>query len=94
MGTRTPSKTTLIPAGCDPPRDSPWNALSDGFVLYVRRSKIDQAGKGKAIHFGSAAATCPVSAIDDWATFAKYRKGRLFPAMSVHGRPPFWGSDP
>ena len=47
-----------------------------------------------AVQVQLAAATCPVSAIDDWATFAKYRKGKLFPAMSVHGRPPFWGSDP
>jgi hypothetical protein len=53
METRTPSKTTLIPTGCDPHRDSPSNAQSTGFVLYVRRSKTDQAGKGKAIHRSS-----------------------------------------
>lgn len=63
-------------------------AVRDGLVVTLRRSKTDQEGRGAAIGipYGSNPATCPVRAVQDWIAAAGLKAGPLFRAVSRHGR--------
>lgn len=56
---------------------------SEGLVLTVRRSKTDQEGEGlaKGLPFGERPSTCPVRAVQTWASTAGVETGPLFRAV-------------
>ena len=60
---------------------------SDGMRLQIPRAKGDQTGKGVSIGLprGSAAATCPVRAMEIWLERSGYRYGPVFRAIDLRG---------
>lgn len=58
-----------------------------GIVLTVRRSKTDQAGRGRQVAIPHArGGACPVSALRGWLAAAGIRDGPVFRAVDRHGR--------
>ena len=66
--------------------DIAWK--DEGAVLTLRRSKTDQEGQGRqvAIPRGAHAATCPVSALQQWLKAGVITAGALFREVDRHGR--------
>jgi integrase len=64
-------------------------AVDEGFVVHLRRSKTDQTGKGlkKGIPYGKAAKTCPVRAVVSWLREAEIYEGPVFRPLSKHDTP-------
>ena len=60
---------------------------SDGLVVTLRRSKIDQeaAGIRTGIPYGSRPATCPVRAYRAWVQAAGLQEGAVFRPIDRHG---------
>ncbi|MEL6652122.1 MAG: site-specific integrase, partial [Bacteroidota bacterium] len=58
-----------------------------GMLIHIRKSKTDQAGKGKThdVHFGSHEKTCPVKAVQDWLVESEIREGAVFRRIDRHG---------
>ncbi len=63
------------------------NDTSDGLVVTIRRSKVDQEGQGHKIGvpYGSNPETCPVRALRAWLSCSGIETGPLFRATN-HGR--------
>ena len=61
---------------------------SDGVILVLRRSKMDQEGAGRkiAIPFGSNPETCPVRTLEAWLSTPALEQGALFRPVSRHGQ--------
>jgi len=59
----------------------------DGLTVTLRRSKIDQEGRGRkiGIPYGSNPETCPVRTIQSWLEQAGVTAGPLFRPISRHG---------
>ncbi len=59
---------------------------SQGLVVTVRRSKVDQEGAGlvRAVPFGAIPETCPVRALRAWLE-ARITSGPLFRSVDRHG---------
>ena len=66
--------------------DLAW--VPEGAVLTLRRSKTDQAGKGRkvAIPRGAHVTTCPVTALRQWIEAASIESGALFREVDRHGK--------
>jgi site-specific recombinase XerD len=64
-------------------------AVEEGLVMNLRRSKTDQTGKGmkKGIPFGKSKATCPVRAVIGWLQAAEIVEGPVFRAVTKHDTP-------
>jgi site-specific recombinase XerD len=60
----------------------------EGLVLFVRKAKTDQTGRGRkiGIPYGSNPLTCPVTAISKWLQAAGITEGALFRKVNRHGR--------
>jgi integrase len=60
---------------------------SEGLTITLRRSKTDQEGQGRKVGlpYGSAAATCPVRALQAWLDAAAVTAGPLFRSVDRHG---------
>lgn len=60
----------------------------DGFVVYIRRSKTDQTGRGRkiGIPYGQHEETCPVRAMLRWLDRASIGHGALFLKVNRHGK--------
>lgn len=58
----------------------------EGFIVHVRRSKTDQAGKGqtKILPYGSDPSTCPVRTLKTWLEVAGVTSGRVFRSVNQH----------
>lgn len=60
-------------------------AYDHGIELLLRRSKTDQAGKGRTVFIPAAKGQrCPVASLAQWLTLYGATKGPLFPAMNRH----------
>jgi site-specific recombinase XerD len=59
----------------------------EGIILFVRRSKTDQTGRGRkiGIPFGTNPLTCPVTAIFKWLNAADISEGAVFRKVNRHG---------
>jgi integrase len=58
----------------------------DGLVLYIRRSKTDQAGEGRKIAVPYARSCyCPVKAVKNWCSIAKITTGPIFRPVKKNG---------
>lgn len=62
-------------------------AVDEGLTIFLRRSKTDPEGRGRtvAVPRGSAAATCPVRALDAWLRRAGIVEGPVFRSVDRHG---------
>jgi integrase len=62
-----------------------------GLVIHLRRSKMDQHGKGEmiAIHKGANTALCPVTALENWLALRTSAPGPLFTRLHKGGRVTF-----
>lgn len=60
---------------------------ADGLQVRVRRSKVDQEGRGdtRALPYGSSADTCPVRALTAWLEAAGIEEGPIFRGVTRHG---------
>lgn len=60
----------------------------EGIVVNLRRSKTDQAGKGRTvpIPFGSNPLTCPVRTLKDWLEASELIEGAIFRSINRHGQ--------
>ncbi len=60
---------------------------ADGYVANIRRSKMDQEGKGQkvGIPFGGDPATCPVRSLRAWLEASSVTEGAIFVGVR-HGR--------
>lgn len=60
---------------------------ADGLVIFLRRSKTDQEGKGRkiGIPYGSDPATCPVRALRAWLEVSGITTGPIFRPINRHG---------
>src|SRR5690606_8942616 len=60
---------------------------ADGLVIFLRRSKTDQEGKGRkiGIPYGSDPATCPVRALRAWLEASGITAGPIFRPINRHG---------
>jgi integrase len=60
----------------------------DGLTVTLRRSKIDQTGKGRkiGIPYGSNPDTCPVRNVQSWIEAAGITAGALFRSLNRHGQ--------
>lgn len=58
-----------------------------GLVVLVRKSKTDQAGKGRPVElaFGDFPESCPVRALRAWLEAAHITSGPIFREITVHG---------
>ena len=61
---------------------------AEGLVVTVRRSKMDQEGRGarKGIPYASTPALCPVRALEAWLEAASIAAGPLFRRIDRHGK--------
>lgn len=61
---------------------------SEGVVLFIKKSKTDQQGKGRkiGIPLGDHDETCPVKAVTRWIEAAKIGTGPLFRPINRHGQ--------
>ena len=61
---------------------------SEGLTIKIRRSKVDQEGKGRSVGIprGREQATCPLWALEQWRSTAKIKEGALFRVMNRHGQ--------
>jgi site-specific recombinase XerD len=61
---------------------------SEGLIVAVKRSKVDQEGRGaeKGIPYASRAALCPVRSLEGWLATAAIAEGPLFRYIDRHGR--------
>ena len=59
----------------------------EGLVVMIRKSKTDQAGKGRkvGIPYGENLLTCPVRAVNEWIEEAEIEDGPLFRSVNKHG---------
>lgn len=59
----------------------------EGLVVVVRKSKTDQAGKGRKIGIpvGQHSETCPVRAVQVWLDQAMITQGPVFRSVNKHG---------
>lgn len=59
----------------------------DGLVVFLRRSKTDQEGKGArlGLPYGSETLTCPVRALRAWLATSGIESGALFRPVDRHG---------
>ena len=66
--------------------DLKWQ--KEGILITIRRSKTDQAGKGRevAIPYGSNPITCPVRALREWLSVAGISEGPIFRSINRHGQ--------
>jgi integrase len=56
-----------------------------GIELVLRKSKTDQAGKGRTVFIPEAkGARCPVKSLGEWLALYGITEGPLFPAMNRH----------
>lgn len=61
-------------------------AVRQGFIVTLRKSKSDQEGVGRQIGIPHGRTRhCPVAAIDAWITTAQLASGPLFRPVSRHG---------
>lgn len=60
----------------------------EGLVIYIKRSKTDQTGKGRkvGIPFGEHDETCPVKAVKKWILDSGINSGSLFRPINRHGQ--------
>lgn len=60
----------------------------EGLALVLRRSKVDQEGRGrrKVLVYGSAPTSCPPSALRSWLAAAAIAEGPVFRPIDRHGR--------
>jgi integrase len=60
---------------------------NEGLTITLRRSKTDQEAQGRKVGlpYGSAAASCPVRALQAWLELAHISKGPLFRSVDRHG---------
>lgn len=68
-----------------------WSDLvpaEGGVLLWIRRSKSDQEGRGdtRALPIGSDLETCPVSALETWKAVAGSETGNVFRPVDRNGR--------
>ncbi len=61
--------------------------VSEGIVITLRRSKIDQTGIGRRIGvpYGEHTETCPVRALDAWLVASGITQGPIFRPVDVWG---------
>ena len=61
---------------------------SDGLVITLRRSKVDQEGEGRklGIPYGSNPDTCPVRSLKAWLEASGIESGPVFRSITRHGR--------
>ena len=61
---------------------------SDGLVITLRRSKVDQEGEGRklAVPYGSNPDTCPVRSLKAWLEAAGIESGPVFRSITRHGK--------
>jgi integrase len=61
---------------------------SDGLVITLRRSKVDQEGEGRkiGIPYGSHPETCPVRSLKAWLEAASIESGTVFRSVTRHGK--------
>lgn len=59
----------------------------EGIVLFIRRGKTDQTGRGRkiGIPFGVNPLTCPVTAVFKWLHSADLSQGAVFRKVNRHG---------
>lgn len=59
----------------------------EGLVVLLRRSKVDQEGKGRlvGIPHGKNPATCPVTALQCWLELSGISEGAIFRGLDRHG---------
>jgi len=62
-------------------------AVREGMIVTIRRSKTDQEGQGRKIGIprGQHPATCPVRAVQAWVKAAGIEVGPLFRGVDRHG---------
>ncbi|MCF3628215.1 site-specific integrase [Thalassospiraceae bacterium LMO-SO8] len=61
--------------------------VRQGMVVSIRRSKTDQAGKGREIGIPLARGRfCPVKSLEEWLQFSSIEDGPIFRSVSQHGQ--------
>lgn len=61
--------------------------VRQGMIVSIRRSKTDQAGKGREIGIPLARGRfCPVKSLEAWLQFASIEDGPVFRSVSQHGQ--------
>jgi site-specific recombinase XerD len=61
--------------------------VKQGLVIYLRRSKTDQAGEGRKIAIPYARGTvCPVHALQEWLQISEIESGLIFRSITRHGK--------
>lgn len=60
----------------------------EGYLLLIRRSKVDQMGQGRwiGIPYGEHPQTCPVLALQRWMTAACITEDAIFRGINRHGK--------
>ncbi|AXI42083.1 site-specific integrase [Sulfitobacter sp. SK011] len=62
-------------------------AVSEGLILHLRRSKTDQEGKGRKIGIPLGRTRhCPVTALATWQKYPAEKAGPLFCSVDRHGK--------
>jgi integrase len=62
-------------------------AVRQGFIITIRRSKTDQEGAGRKIGIPlGRTAHCPVTAVERWIDVGRIVSGQLFRPIDRHGR--------
>jgi hypothetical protein len=61
---------------------------SDGLVITLRRSKVDQEGESRkvGVPYGSNPDTCPVRSLKAWLEAAAIESGAVFRSVTRHGK--------
>lgn len=60
--------------------------VQQGMLIYLRRSKTDQAGQGRKIAIPHArGAVCPIIALHEWLEHAGIIEGPIFRSVNRHG---------
>ncbi|WES30011.1 site-specific integrase [Varunaivibrio sulfuroxidans] len=62
-------------------------AVRQGIIVYIRRSKTDQDGEGRTIGIPHGRSRCcPVSALTEWLTCSGIESGPVFRPVDRHGK--------
>tara|TARA_R110002073_G_scaffold147222_5_gene299973 strand:- start:1352 stop:2284 length:933 start_codon:yes stop_codon:yes gene_type:complete len=60
--------------------------VQQGMIIYLRRSKTDQAGEGRKIAIPHArGAVCPIIALREWLEHSEITEGPIFRGVNRHG---------